>query len=115
MSILNSITDVAEARNCRMTQTRKPTHPGAILREDVLPALKISVAEAAGKLLVSRQTLHKILAEKGPITPEMAVRIGKLCGNGPDIWLGMQQAVDLWDAQQKLSKDVKKIPTLETA
>jgi len=98
-----------------MTQTRKPTHPGAILREDVFPALKISVSDAAGKLLVSRQTLHKILAEKGPITPEMAVRIGKLCGNGPDLWLGMQQAVDLWEAQQKLAKEVRKIPTLETA
>ncbi|WP_119271154.1 HigA family addiction module antitoxin [Taklimakanibacter deserti] len=98
-----------------MTQSRKPTHPGAILREDVLPALKISVSDAAEKLLISRQTLHKILAEKGPITPEMAVRIGKLCGNGPDLWLGMQQAVDLWEAQQKLAKEVEKIPTLETA
>lgn len=98
-----------------MTQARKPTHPGALLREDVLPARRISVSDAADKLLISRQTLHKILAEKSPITREMAIRIGKLCGNGPDLWLGMQQAVDLWAAQQKLAKEIKKIPTLETA
>ena len=95
--------------------TRKPTHPGAILREDVLPALKISVSAAAEALRISRQMLHKILNETAPITPEMAVRIGKFCGNGPELWLRMQQAVDLWDAQHKLAKEIKKIPTPKVA
>jgi addiction module HigA family antidote len=94
---------------------RKPTHPGAILREDVLPALNISVTQAADKLLISRQTLHKILAEKAPVTADMAVRIGKLCGNGPGLWLRMQGAYDLWESQQKLAKEVAKIPTLQPA
>lgn len=76
-------------------RVRRPTHPGAILREDVLPALKMTVIEAARDLGVSRQTLHRILAEKAQITPDMAVRIGKFCGNGPELWLAMQQAVDL--------------------
>jgi addiction module HigA family antidote len=62
-------------------------HPGALLREDVLPALRASVTAAAEKLGVSQQTLHAILAERAAITPEMAVRIGKFCGNGPAIWL----------------------------
>jgi len=61
-------------------------HPGALLREDVLPALRVSVTPAAEKLGVSRQTLHAILAERAAITPEMAMRIGKFCFNGPDIW-----------------------------
>lgn len=95
--------------------SRKPTHPGAVLREDVLPALKISVSGAAEALRISRQMLHKILNETAPITPEMAVRIGKFCGNGPDIWLRMQQACDLWEAQRKLADEVKKIPTPKAA
>lgn len=53
------------------------------------------------------------MAEQAGISPEMAIRIGKLCGNGPGLWIGMQQAYDLWLAQQKLAKGVKRIPTLE--
>jgi len=56
-----------------------------LLREDILPALRLTVTSAAAKLGVSRQTLHTILAERSAVTPEMAVRLGKLCGDGPDI------------------------------
>lgn len=94
---------------------RLPTHPGAILRDDVLPALGIPVSRAAKDLGVSRQTLHKILAEKAPVTPEMAVRIGKFCGNGPEIWLAMQSAYDLARAKADLADEVKRIPTAKAA
>jgi antitoxin HigA-1 len=90
-------------------------HPGAILREDVLPALRMSVTEAAGKLGVSRQTLHGILAEKHAVTPEMAVRLGKFCGNGPQIWLRMQQAHDLWQAERKPAAAIARIETQSAA
>src|SRR3546814_11788218 len=73
---------------------RPPTHPGAILREDVLPALDIKVMTAARELGIARQTLHRILAEKAPVTPAMALRLGKFCGNGPRIWLATQQEYD---------------------
>lgn len=63
----------------------------------------MSVTEAAEKLGVSRQMLHGILAEKHAITPEMAVRLGKFCGNGPGIWLRMQQNHDLWKAECELT------------
>ena len=76
-------------------EMRCPTHPGVLLKEDVLPALRLPVAEAARQLGVSRQTLYKILAQSSPVTPEMAVRLGKWCGNGPGLWLRMQQAFDL--------------------
>ena len=71
---------------------RPPTHPGAILREDVLPALNLSVSEAARQLRVTRQTLHRVLAEASGVSPEMAVRLGKFCGNGRNtspfpVWL----------------------------
>lgn len=89
---------------------RPPTHPGAILREDVLPALNLSVSEAARQLRVTRQTLHRVLAETSGVSPEMAVRLGKFCGNGPGIWLRMQQAFDLWHAEQNLREELEKIP-----
>lgn len=92
-----------------------PTHPGEILREDVMPALGLSVMEAATKLGVTRQTLHRIIAPKNPrpVTPEMAVRLGKLCGNGPRLWLNLQSAYDLWHAERRI--DTRKIPTLHAA
>ena len=71
-------------------EQRCPTHPGALLKEDVLPALRLPVAEAARQLGVSRQTLYKILGQASPVTPEMALRLGKWCGNGPGLWLRMQ-------------------------
>ncbi len=92
-----------------------PTHPGEILREDVLPALKLSVVDAAAKLGVTRQTLHRIIARRNPrpVTPEMAVRLGKLCGNGPRLWLNLQTAYDLWHAVRQV--DTRSIPTLQAA
>jgi len=95
--------------------TRRPTHPGAILREDVLPALRLSVSEAARQLGVTRQTLHRIMAEKASITPEMAARLGRFCGNGPGLWLRMQQAYDLWCAERELGAELKRIPIHRTS
>lgn len=94
---------------------RSPTHPGALLREDVLPALRVSVTDAARQLGVSRQALHAILAERAGISAEMAVRLGKFCGNGPALWLRMQQAHDLWKAEQAMAEVVKRIPTMRAA
>ncbi len=87
-----------------------PTHPGQILREDVLPAVGLSVSEAARQLGVSRQTLHRIMAGTHGITPEMAVRLGRFCGNGPGLWLRMQQAFDLWHAERRLRDQIERIP-----
>jgi addiction module HigA family antidote len=95
--------------------TRPPIHPGVLLSEDVLPALRMSVSAAARHLRVSRQTLHRIIAGRTAITPEMAVRLGKFCGNGPELWLRMQTQYDLWQARQKLRDEIGKIPTVEAA
>jgi addiction module HigA family antidote len=59
-----------------------------------MPALGRTRAEIARLLGVSRQTLHSILTERAPVTPEMALRLGKLCGNGPDLWLALQTRHD---------------------
>jgi addiction module HigA family antidote len=88
---------------------RPPVHPGEILREDVLPALGLSVTEAAKRLGVSRQQLHRILACTHPITTEMALRVGKFAGNGAGVWLRMQQAYDLWHVEQRMKDELIKI------
>ena len=88
---------------------RAPTHPGAILREDILPNLRLSVTEAARRLHVSRQTLHELLAERKGFSPEMALRVGKLAGNGAGLWLQMQQAYDLWHAERDLAAELRTI------
>lgn len=93
---------------------RPPVHPGEILREDVLKHLGLSVSEAAKRLGVSRQQLHRILACTHPITTEMALRIGKFAGNGPGLWLRMQQAYDLWYTEQKFADVLSKIETSAT-
>jgi addiction module HigA family antidote len=89
--------------------SRPPTHPGAILREDVLPALRLNVAEAARRLRVSRQTLHELLAERKGFTPAMALRVGKLAGNGAALWLRMQQEYDLWHAEREMVDELRAI------
>ena len=88
---------------------RLPTHPGAILREDVLPALALTVTEAARRMRVSRQTLHDLLAERKGFTPEMALRAGALAGNGAALWLRMQQDFDLWHAERALANELRAI------
>ena len=81
--------------------------------ELVLPALNMPVAVAARKLGIFRQVLHRILAETLAVSPAMAVRLGKFCGNGPNLWLNMQRALDLWRAEREV--DVSEIPTMREA
>ncbi|MBM3558158.1 MAG: HigA family addiction module antidote protein [Alphaproteobacteria bacterium] len=95
--------------------SRSPTHPGAILRDDVLPALGVSVSEAARELGISRQLLHGILAERTRVSPEMAHRLGKWCGNGPDLWSRLQTTHDLWASGRVLAAKLKSIPTRRAA
>ena len=85
-----------------------PTHPGLIIRDDVLPALQISVNEAAQQLGVSRVTFSRVINGRAAITAEMALRVGKWVGNGPDIWLRIQGQYDLWQAKKKGVVKVKK-------
>ena len=87
---------------------RRTTHPGAILREDVLPALRMTQKEFADSIGVSRLSVSEILNEKRMVTPDMAMRLGKALGNGPEIWLRMQQTLDLWElAQQDKYRSIK--------
>lgn len=88
-------------------------HPGELLREDIIPAIGKPKSEIADLLGISRQTLYDIINEKQPVTAAMAVRLGKLCGNGPALWINLQKRYDLEQAEREV--DVSNIPTLEVA
>jgi antitoxin HigA-1 len=92
---------------------RQPTHPGAILREDVLPALNITQTEFAKRLGVSRLTVSELLHEKRALSPDMALRLSKLLSTSPESWLKMQQTLDIWELERQ--GDYDKIKALKAA
>lgn len=88
--------------------TRKPTHPGEVLYEDIIKVLNISITEAASNLGVSRKSLSELINGKSRLTPEMAVRIATSTNTSPESWLNMQIKIDLWKVEQ--NKVIKTIP-----
>ena len=88
---------------------RKPTHPGELLREEVLPALKMTQTEFARRLGVSRLSVSELLLEKRALSPDMAIRVGRLINTTPESWLRMQEALDLWalERQPKRYADIE--------
>ena len=91
---------------------RCPTHPGVLLRE-LIPATGKSKTALAALLGISRQHLYDILAERKPVSPAVAVRLGKLFGDGAGVWVHMQGALDTWRAERELAEEIKKIPRLK--
>ena len=88
-------------------KTRKPTHPGVVLLEDVMKPLGLTVTEAAKRLHVSRKTLSELIHGKCNLSPDMAVRLSKATKTTPESWLSMQTKLDIWHAMQ--SKPKRKI------
>ena len=84
-----------------MISRRRPTHPGEVLREDVIKPLGLTVTDAAKCLRVTRKTLSALINCKASVSPEMAVRIAKATRTSPESWLYMQAKLDLWLAEQK--------------
>ncbi len=94
---------------------RKPTHPGAVLREDVLPETGWTQTEFASRLMVSRQTVSDLLHERKSVTAEMAIRIARAVGGTPESWLRMQEALDLWAAEMKFKNNPALAPQVIAA
>lgn len=94
------------------------THPGELLREVVLPALKAAGTprtQVAKILGMKRPSFYEFLAGKTPITAERALLLGKLCGNGPDLWMNLQRDWDLARARERLGPALDAVPTLKVA
>ncbi len=95
-----------------MTTMHNPSYPGETLREDVLPALNLTVTGAAVQLGVTRAALSRVLNGRAAISPEMALRIEKWLGveNGgrADLWLAEQASYDLWQARKSFKQKVQR-------
>ncbi len=86
--------------------SRKPTHPGEVLLEEVIKPLGLTVTEAAKNLGVSRKTLSELVNQKATLSPAMALRIAKATNTSPESWLNMQTKLDLWNALQHEPENV---------
>ena len=98
-----------------MTRMHNPPHPGEVLKDGVFANNLVSVTDAAAALGVTRVSLSRVLNGKAGVSAEMAVRLGKWLGTGPDIWINMQAQYALWKAELALKSEVRKIPTLKQA
>lgn len=89
----------------------RPVHPGEVI-SDVLEDLKMTQTNFAEVLGVSRRTVNEMVRGRRPVTVDMAIRIGKALGNSPQLWLNLQQKVDIWDAIQAHEEDYSKVTTI---
>jgi addiction module HigA family antidote len=103
---------MTEKRRSLRNPNRPPVHPGAVLSDIVLDGDGPSRSEFASALGISRQMLHGLLTEKHGVSAEMAVKLGHVLGNGPEIWIRLQQAHDLWHAER--SVDTSKLRVLHS-
>lgn len=94
-------------------EMHNPPHPGEILKEDVILAEGMTIADAARQLKISRVTLSKILNGKSAITASMALRLSAWLKTSPDVWMNLQSQYDLWRAKQEMDFDI--IPIKQAA
>ena len=102
-------------KNESIVRRRRPTHPGAILREDILPAADLTQTILAQMIGVSRRAVNEICQERRGISTDMAHRLARVFNNSPEFWLRMQQAVDLWDAAEANKAEYQRIKPLKVA
>ncbi len=88
---------------------RKPTHPGELIREDLLPESGLSQNQLAQLIGISRRTISDLVNERRRVTPDLAFRLAKVFNSTPEMWLNMQQAVDLWEAQSAHGREYERI------
>lgn len=93
---------------------RRPTHPGAILREDILPETGLTQAQLADLLNISRRTVSEIINEHRPVTTDVAHRLARVFGTTPEFWLRLQQAVDIWETCEANNAEYRRIRPLST-
>ena len=84
-----------------MMNKRKPTHPGIVIKEDILKPLELTVTAAAKDLGVTRKALSELINEKSSLSPDMAVHIARATKTSSESWMNMQQKLDLWVSENK--------------
>lgn len=102
-------------RDAMIVVSRKPTHPGEVLREEFMPDYGLTVAQVAKRLAVSRQSVNELVRERRAVSPDMALRLGKLFGTSPQYWLNLQRNVDIWDSLEEHRGELEEIEPLPVA
>lgn len=95
-----------------MSKMHNPPHPGETLKEDVLPALGLTVTQAAEQLGVARVTLSRMINGHAAISAEMAIRLAQWLGGSAEIWLRLQLQYDLWHAEKNSKIKIKPAESL---
>lgn len=95
-----------------MSKMHNPPHPGETLKEDVLPALGLTVTQAAEQLGVARVTLSRMINGHAAISAEMAIRLAQWLGGSAEIWLRLQLQYDLWHAEKNSKVKIKPAESL---
>ena len=102
--------------NARLNKRqRRPTHPGELLREEILPAARITQGDLARRMGVSRRTVNEICQKRRGVSADIAHRLARVLNTTPDLWMNMQAAVDVWDALEANGSDYQKIKPLKVA
>jgi antitoxin HigA-1 len=96
-----------------LVPARPPTHPQAILRQDILQARGMSVADAAKALGISRQQHHQFSRTLRRSLPRWRCGRGEFGGNGPELWLRMQVTYDVWHARREMTGTLDHMPTVK--
>lgn len=95
-----------------MSKMHNPPHPGETLKEDVLPALGLTVTQAAEQLGIARVTLSRMINGRAAISAEMAIRLAQWLGGSAEIWLRLQLQYDLWHAEKNSKIKIKPAESL---
>lgn len=96
-------------------KSKKPVHPGAVLRDELLPATGLTQTDLASMIGVSRRAINEICQERRGVSTDMALRLARAFGNTPEFWLMMQQALDVWEAAESNDAEYRRIKPLEVA
>ena len=100
----------------RLPKHRRPAHAGEVLLEDFLDPVGLTQKEAAQRLRISYPRMNELVNGKRRVTPETALRFGRLTDTEPEFWLNLQQAVDLWDAlHSDVAEEIREIEPLTAA
>lgn len=97
-----------------ITLQREPIHPGEVLREDFLNEYHLTARQFAFRLRLSYSTVRNILRGQGRVTPNIALRLARCLGTSPEVWLGLQNEWDLYQARRVNESDIRHIVPITT-
>jgi len=93
---------------------RKPSHPGALIRNVILPETGLSISSLAERCGVARNTMSKIVNERGDVTEDLAIRLSRVLGSSPRFWMAMQTKLNLWKLEQKNNRIYSRMERVQT-